>query len=131
MVLYTTAGSENQITLLALPEGPLACAFGQFQGFIDSGTFLVREDGRRREQEVGGARGDDAPDDLQPGVRNRVVDANANGDGEDGGDVDTVAVAVAPVRVIELRNDDPRSLQPEVVGQDDPRDRSGDVAEVD
>ena len=47
--------------------------------------------------------GAEAPDDLHPGVWQRVVDRDAGGDRDDGGDVDAVEEAVAAVRLVERR----------------------------
>ena len=72
----------------------------------------------------------EAPRDLQPCVRHRVVDGDGDGDGDDRLDVDAAQIAVPARRVEERLDVEPAPLPDEVVREDDAGQRRGDVAEV-
>src|SRR3954447_25932511 len=69
----------------------------------------------------------DAPHELQPRLRNGVVDADADGYRSQRRRVDAVQVPVAPGRIEERLNVDPAAMDEQVVGDDDTCQRRGDV----
>ena len=80
----------------------------------------ARSRARRRTDEVGGRRGAEAPRDLQPGVREVVVERHAGRNGDERGDVDAVQVAVGAVRVEKRRDLDATPLDDDVVDEHAP-----------